>query len=507
MISSFQKEIREALGITEEKNIHKRTKTKKFGGNPGGNPTPDQIEQWRINNDLHEIDLVSILMMEKVIVQTETKSTDPKTTEVTQKKRIRDAIDQVQFFREYLIRMHQTEVDNFTFIPTIAFPNLKELPSPKKKSQCYCKNTRLEDRQLQGDAEHVIKSQKDCNTVESFEALSIGTKRKREETENGDEVDRVKQVQKMQNPQQREMTQTGDEASSSEVMQSKDIPEEGCQDRPDKQSIKSSDEKAQSNGYSSRKDKDLENKNGCNRASPGNNGNAQSPVAASSSDNGTKTSFQKQKEATSFAVKEDNMNEDDRAGGGWYLGKRYETCASTVQGMGCLFFKWEFKDKPVLQKSTAAGASCLCGAEPLTISVPQRQNEKSAKRFQVCQAQGKRCEFFSWVDEPQRDDQRDSQEIKSQSDETFFKGTCKKHFLFKQHVENATELKDWWKQNCKPSTGCNVKDKKHILQGRLITTSSMVFTRLPRLLSKLTPDSQLILMRYRNQSLAVLYPF
>ena len=124
-----------------------------------GNPTPDQLEQWRINNDHRELDLVSILTMQKIIIQTETKSTETKIPEKTKDKRVKDAIDQVKFFREYLIRMHQNEVDNFTFIPTIAFPNLEELPSSKKRSQCYCKNISLEDRDPQGGAEQVTKSQ------------------------------------------------------------------------------------------------------------------------------------------------------------------------------------------------------------------------------------------------------------------------------------------------------------------------------------------------------------
>ena len=79
--------------------MHRKTKDKKYGGNP----TPDQVEQWRISNDNHEIDLVSILMMQKVVIQTETKSTETETPEETKEKRVKDAIDQVKFFREYLI--------------------------------------------------------------------------------------------------------------------------------------------------------------------------------------------------------------------------------------------------------------------------------------------------------------------------------------------------------------------------------------------------------------------
>ena len=170
MTFSFQKEIRKALGITEKKNMTDRTKDKKYGGNPGGDPSPDQVEQWRINNDNHEIDLVSILMMLKVIIQTETKSSEPGTKEVTQNGRIKDAIGQVKFFREYLIRMHGREVNDFVFIPIIAFPRLSTLPSSKKRSQCYCKNVNYEDTDLQRDAAKEAKTQEICNSVKSLEA-------------------------------------------------------------------------------------------------------------------------------------------------------------------------------------------------------------------------------------------------------------------------------------------------------------------------------------------------
>ena len=200
--------------------------------------------------------------------------------------------------------------------------------------------------------------------------------------------------------------------------------------------------------------------------------------------------------STVFTIKEADMKDDDRVRGASYLGKKYETCASTVQGEGCLLFKWECEDRPVQQTdTTAAGSYCSCDMEPLTISVRQDRADKSPKRFQVCgQAQGTKCKFFLWVDEPKRDEhhrnngRRDIPEKK-----TFFNNSCEKHFMFKQQVDNATERKEWWKQNYNPSTANNVMD--NILRRRLITTSSMVFTRIPRLLSKLTPDSQLILMR------------
>ena len=342
--------------------------------------------------------------MQKVIIQTETKSTAPETKEDTKQKRKNEAIGQVNFFREYLTRIHGREADNFVFIPIIAFPNLSTLP--KERSQCYCKKANLEDTDLPRDVAKEAKSQQTVKSVKSLEE-----KQEREVTE----VEEMEQESKTEHQKRRA----------------------------------------------------------------------------------------EHKLSTVFTIKEADMNELDRARGASYLGKEYVTCASTVQGEGCLFFKWDCEDRPVSQTDTTAGANCPCGVEPLTISVPQLQKYKSAKRFQVCQAQDKKCKFFLWVNEPKRDGLHcKKQETNGQTTEakltTFFKGssekgTCKKHFMFKQHIENATECQEWWKENYNPSTTSNARD--NILRRRLITTSSMVFTRIPRLLSKLTPDSQLILMR------------
>ena len=296
---------------------------------------------------------------------------------------------------------------------------------------------------------------------------------------------------------------------SSEELQHRNMPEEDsnegqstCKD----ESQKSPEERPQSNVDGSKKDEDLEKKGDCdNRAPPQSEKGKTHPFVETHSEGGTKTKNQKRL-ATLFTIEKGDMKEDDRTRGALYLGKKYETCASTVQGEGCLFFKWECEDRPVMQTDMTAGANCSCGVEPLTISVPQLQKDKSAKRFQVCQAQDKKCEFFLWVDEPKRDGRHcKNQETNGQTIEaeqkTFFKGssekgTCKKHFMFKQQVENTTEREEWWKENYNPSTVSNVKVKQdEILRRRLITTLSMVFTRIPRLLSKLTPDSQLILMR------------
>ena len=102
--------------------MHRSTKKLKYGGSP----TPDQLEQWRINNDHREIDLLSILMVQKIIIQTETKSTAPDKEDVTKDGRVKEAIHQVKFFREYLTRMHGREVNDFVFTPTVAFPNLSK---------------------------------------------------------------------------------------------------------------------------------------------------------------------------------------------------------------------------------------------------------------------------------------------------------------------------------------------------------------------------------------------
>merc|ERR1719295_1755287 len=62
---------------------------------------------------------------------------------------------------------------------------------------------------------------------------------------------------------------------------------------------------------------------------------------------------------------------------------------------------------------------------------------------------------------------------------------------------NQEKQKVWWDENCRKHTVNTGSTKSEIdsLKERLLTVSSMAFTRIPRLLSKDTPDSMLILMR------------
>ena len=303
-------------------------------------PTEGELDKWRINNDNHEVDLVSILCVPEAILQTETKSSKKETK--TKQRRVAEGIKQVEFFKEYLIRMHGSAVNNVVFTPIIAFPNLKTLPS---KSQCYCRNSL--ERLLRRGAEY--------------------------------------------------------------------------------------------------------------------------------------------KSASTFAV-----NKDDQARGAWCSDKLYAACPSTIQGEGCLFFKWEDEYSPSLQTANTGSNSCSCDREPLTIRVPQPRPNAAAKRFQVCK--DNQCDYFAWVDEPDREgNQQIIDEAQRGSVSVFNDGSCKRHFMFAQHTENETERNEWWTKNCPQPTANNASDT---LRNRLIITSSMVFTRIPRLLSRLTPNSQLILMRY-----------
>ena len=189
------------------------------------------------------------------------------------------------------------------------------------------------------------------------------------------------------------------------------------------------------------------------------------------------------------------VTEDPHAVGTWFLNKGYETCASTVQGEGCLFFKWHGEDRPSQPTLTVAStepSNCLCDRETVMICVPQNRPNQIGKTFKVCPAQDKPCEFFAWIDEAERD-------TNALQRKTVFKDSlCKKHFVFKQHVNDASEFLEWWNQICTQSQNTQnaTGNNQYALRDRLIVTASMVFTRLPRLLSRMTSDSQLILMRY-----------
>ena len=326
--------------------MHEKTRSEKYGGNP----TPGQLEKWRINYYHREMDLVSLLMIRNVVIQTETKASDEKTANKT----INKAIEQLEFFREYLLRIHASAISDVSFVPTIAFPNLRKLPSAK--SQCYCHN--------ENTGEHEV-----C-------ALYA-----------------VSGKQKM-------------------------------------------------------------------------------------------------------------------TGSLWCHGKKYEVCASTAQGEGCLFFKWLDEDQPVQQTpdSSTGATCCLCAEEPVIFSVPQKalldskkQKYKKPKSFKVCKAQNQQCAFFCWVDEPLRLDSTENG-LQDEAHVKFaFKGSfCKKHFIYKQHVEDKTKLEEWWKRVCTGPAANPANDNKDTLRSRLIITSSMVFTRLPRILSKLTSESQLVMMRFSS---------
>ena len=171
-----------------------------------------------------------------------------------------------------------------------------------------------------------------------------------------------------------------------------------------------------------------------------------------------------------------------------YQGRKYQVCPIRIRGHGCGFFKWEGDLSPDPQCDLDGASSCACGKQPITIEVPLPESKKAKggppKRFHVCENNG--CNFFRWFDQPQ----------KSKKDQTFG-NSCTKHFILKEHIMNQEKQKVWWNENCRmpPGHGDSGKPQIDSLKGRLLTVASMAFTRIPRLLSRDTPDSMLILMR------------
>ena len=190
-----------------------------------------------------------------------------------------------------------------------------------------------------------------------------------------------------------------------------------------------------------------------------------------------------------------------------YHGRKYQVCP---RRFGCGLFRWENNVGPHLQCDLGQESLCKCGAQPITIEVPLQENKKpkkkpeDPKRFQVCQYNG--CNFFRWLDQPE--DPRLSQLTSSPppannvvEDQTFG-NHCSKHFILKEHLINQEKQKVWWDQNCRNHTGNSTTELNSTtpqvdsLKKRLLTVSSMAFTRIPRLTSStLTPNSILILMR------------
>ena len=105
-----------------------------------------------------------------------------------------------------------------------------------------------------------------------------------------------------------------------------------------------------------------------------------------------------------------NGDHDCKDKGNPYVGCKYQTCAARVKGQGCLFFKWDWEERPGPQQNSSS--ACFCGGVPLTIKMslqePKKKGSKKQKKktegksFQVCK--DKKCKFFCWVNETPRKD-------------------------------------------------------------------------------------------------------
>ena len=181
-----------------------------------------------------------------------------------------------------------------------------------------------------------------------------------------------------------------------------------------------------------------------------------------------------------------------------YHGKKYHICPTKSRGFGCNFFKWDCDVSP-WPECDLGKVICECGNKPITIEVPPPAESKKSKKpvdpqsFQICQHNG--CDFFRWNDHTQN--HRHPANKAAKLDEQTFGNSCSMHFLIEEHIANKKKRERWWEANCKKHTGNSASPGTQIdsLKKRLLMVSSMVFTRIPRLLCRDTPDSMLILMR------------
>ena len=98
----------------------------------------ERSEQDLINKDRCEIDLLSVLSTnsQRVVFQAETKSNTQDTSVTVLRKDIKKAEKQLEHLKDYLQRMHGSEVQNSCYLPSVALPNIPK--SLLVRSFCLC---------------------------------------------------------------------------------------------------------------------------------------------------------------------------------------------------------------------------------------------------------------------------------------------------------------------------------------------------------------------------------
>ena len=135
----------------------------------GGDPTEEQMEQWRISNDRREVDFVSIIPSQNIILQAETKAAADNASVETKEEAISKGIDQLKVFKGYLERMHGPAVAKFQFIPALAFPNLS------KRYKCFCQNSHVESKESVMDDSHGQSSKTEAACSLHTDSTSVDT--------------------------------------------------------------------------------------------------------------------------------------------------------------------------------------------------------------------------------------------------------------------------------------------------------------------------------------------
>ena len=107
-------------------------------------------EQRSIHKDRKEFDHLSFLCtgVQNIVLQTEVKSVDPEADYRTMYGDINKGIDQLTQCKDYLERMHGSEVKHFWYSPALALSNLVVClcaPAKKKVAEIRMADSQIED--------------------------------------------------------------------------------------------------------------------------------------------------------------------------------------------------------------------------------------------------------------------------------------------------------------------------------------------------------------------------
>ena len=200
--------------------------------------------------------------------------------------------------------------------------------------------------------------------------------------------------------------------------------------------------------------------------------------------------------AEKYEVTEDGKNK----------GRNYHACCRRGNGSGaCGFFQWVGADTSLQHEDNLLHDNSCSQDSPVEITAPAHtQHSRKAgskpndpRKFELCPNEpSAQCRFLRWVGE--------SIPVSNLPDCTGHKEAMfrkfRDHFLMEEDLKNDEESKKklslWWSKHGPGNNGPEgTNGPARTLVKNLITLSAMVITKLPRFVSSMNPDSQMILMR------------